>query len=300
MFFGRGVFSVFLAYIWSRYLGSRVSEGARYGGAYWWSVCCDRLVWSSGLIVQWAAVDLRREFRFINWVSLGVCTRRREFCERRSDGGSFVFGGSLDEVLFLRNFGLGGSIRERISYPLSFVFQSPSSSIKNRYRHPEYYYYGRQAVFLVWSWTEGLSVHLSVHRWWSLMLSSLSYSSVPWFLNIIQPHWIIFTTLVFHKMSKRIIFIKVTSNKFLLTFLKQSFLNFNTESSVSVDYIELFFYGFADVLQSILSLRILIGLQLIHSVQLSPTLICLSVFCWPRWFRKYLCAEILALSLRQY
>ena len=105
--------------------------------------------------------------------------------ERRRD---LIFGGSFDGVIFLRNFGLGGSIRERISYPLSLVFQSPSSSIKNRYRHPEYYYYGRQAVYLVWSWTEGLSVHLSVHRWWSLMLCSLLYSSVFWFLNIIQPH----------------------------------------------------------------------------------------------------------------
>ena len=43
--------------------------------------------------------------------------------------------------------------------------------VENGYRHPEYYYYGCQAVFLVWSWTEGLSVHLSVHRWWSLKLA---------------------------------------------------------------------------------------------------------------------------------
>ena len=48
----------------------------------------------------------------------------RSVCERvgersASDGGSFIFGGSFDEVLFLRNFGLGGSIRERISYPIS-------------------------------------------------------------------------------------------------------------------------------------------------------------------------------------
>ena len=32
-----------------------------------------------------AAVDLRRELRFLNWVSLGVRTRRRAFCKRRRE-----------------------------------------------------------------------------------------------------------------------------------------------------------------------------------------------------------------------
>jgi hypothetical protein len=37
-------------------------------------------------------------------------------------------------------------IRERISYPLSIGIPVQVPLVENGYRHPEYYYYGYQAV----------------------------------------------------------------------------------------------------------------------------------------------------------
>ena len=98
MCYGRSVIGVVsvLGYIDS-VSNQRVAREGRYRIAFavsaaWFAHASDRAVLVLGLrrdlaslLVRWVAVNLRRELQCLNWVLLGVRTRRRAFCKRRRE-----------------------------------------------------------------------------------------------------------------------------------------------------------------------------------------------------------------------